>query len=254
MTKRYFIELAYNGRNYHGWQIQPNAISVQETLQKAINTLCKQEVKLIGCGRTDTGVHAKEFFAHINLDLAAVKLSPMQLSYKLNRFLQQDIAIRRIFEANQEAHSRFHALSRTYEYRLRLTKSPFDREITYLSNYPNLDFEKMNLAAARLFNYHDFSSFSKTGTDVKTNNCKIMYAKWEKEGDVWIFRIQADRFLRNMVRAIVGTLLEVGREKISLDDFESIIKSKNRNNAGWSVPAEGLALVKIEYPDWIYQV
>ena len=254
MTKRYFIELAYNGKNYHGWQIQPNAISVQETLQKAIHTLCRQEAKLIGCGRTDTGVHAKEFFAHVDLDLAAAKLSPTQLTYKLNHFLKQDIAIARIFEVNRDAHSRFHAISRTYEYRLRQTKSPFDREITYLSNYPKLDFEGMNKAAACLFQFSDFSSFSKTGTDVKTNNCKIMYAKWEKDGDVWIFRIQADRFLRNMVRAIVGTLLEIGRGKISLGDFENIIKSKNRNNAGWSVPAEGLALVKIEYPDWVYQL
>ncbi|RLD37784.1 MAG: tRNA pseudouridine(38-40) synthase TruA [Bacteroidetes bacterium] len=254
MSKRYFIELAYNGRNFHGWQIQPNAITVQETLQDALKILLKQKIDVIGCGRTDTGVHARQFFAHMELDLDTIEISADQLTYKLNRLLNNDIAIFRIFIVNDAAHTRFEALSRTYEYRLRMDKYPFDQEFTYRSTYPKLDFELMNKAAALLFNYTDFTSFSKTGTDVKTNNCKIMQADWKNVDGVWIFTIKADRFLRNMVRAIVGTLLEVGSGKIDLNNFTQIIESKNRGNAGWSVPAHGLALIKLEYPDWIYSV
>ena len=254
MNKRYFIELAYNGQNFHGWQIQPNAITVQEVLQDAMKTLLRQKVDIMGCGRTDTGVHARQFFAHIEFDLDASKMNTDQLAYKLNHFLKNDISIFRIFRVNEAAHSRFEALSRTYEYRLRMDKSPFDQEFTYRSTYPKLDFELMNQAAALLFNYSDFTSFSKTGTDVKTNNCKIMQAEWKNADGVWIFTIKADRFLRNMVRAIVGTLLELGSGKIDLESFEKIIKSKNRSNAGWSVPAHGLALVKLEYPDWVYSI
>lgn len=253
MNKRYFIELAYNGRNFHGWQIQPNAITVQEVLQDAMKTLLRQEVDIMGCGRTDTGVHARQFFAHVELDLDNSKMDATLLTYKLNHFLNNDISIFRIFNVNEAAHSRFEALSRTYEYRLRMDKSPFDQEFTYRSTYPKLDFQLMNQAAVLLFNYTDFTSFSKTGTDVKTNNCKIMHAKWKNVDGIWVFTIKADRFLRNMVRAIVGTLLELGSGKINLEDFEKIIESKNRSNAGWSVPAHGLALVKLDYPDWIYK-
>lgn len=252
MTSRYFIELAYNGRSFHGWQIQPNAITVQETLQNAFELLLRHKVDIVGCGRTDTGVHARQFFAHFAFDFDQVSMSTEQFTYKLNQFLNEEITIFRIFKVNKDAHSRFEALSRTYEYRLRMDKSPFDQDITYRSAYPRLDFDQMNKAAALLFNYTDFTSFSKTGTDVKTNNCKIMQAEWNSENDVWIFTIKADRFLRNMVRAIVGTLLELGSGKIDLEDFKKIIESKNRSNAGWSVPAHGLALVKLEYPDWIY--
>lgn len=253
MSKRYFIELAYNGQNYHGWQIQPNAITVQEALQDALKTLLRQKVELTGCGRTDAGVHARQFFAHVDLDLSTKNMDVNQLTYKLNHFLNKDISIFRIFEVNDAAHSRFEALSRTYEYRLRMDKYPFDQEYTYRSNYPKLDFNLMNQAAALLFNYSDFTSFSKTGTDVKTNNCKMMQAEWKNNNGVWVFTIKADRFLRNMVRAIVGTLLELGSGKINLNDFKQIIESKNRSNAGWSVPAHGLALVKLEYPEWIYE-
>lgn len=255
MISRYFIELAYNGRNFHGWQIQPNAITVQETLQKSLEILLRQEkIELIGCGRTDAGVHARQFFAHLSFDLESLGMNTNQLTYKLNHFLKDDIAIFHIFKVNDAAHSRFDALSRTYEYHIRLDKYPFDQEFTYRSAYPRLDFERMNQAAALLFDYTDFTSFSKTGTDVKTNNCKIMHAEWQNKNGVWIFTIQADRFLRNMVRAIVGTLLEIGSGKITLEEFKQIIESKNRSNAGWSVPAHGLALVKLEYPDWIYSV
>lgn len=252
MVRRYFIELAYNGRSFHGWQIQPNATTVQETLQHAFKTILKKEIEITGCGRTDTGVHSRQFFAHVDLDLDELKLNESQLTYKVNRFLDSEIVLFRIFEVNDHAHTRFDALSRTYEYRLRMNKFPFDQDITYHSSFPNLDFNRMNQATKLLFNYTDFTSFSKTKTDVKTNNCKIMRAEWKQENEVWIFTIQADRFLRNMVRAIVGTLLEVGSGKLDLDDFKKIIESKNRSNAGWSVPAHGLALVKVDYPDWIY--
>lgn len=253
MTQRYFIELAYNGKNFHGWQIQPNAISVQEYLQKKLQLVFKKNIDLLGCGRTDTGVHARQFFAHADLDLETISLNVENLTYKLNQMLNSDVVILSIFEVKENAHSRFDAISRTYEYRLRMGKHPFDQDITYRSVFPILDFEIMNQAAGLLFNHTDFSSFSKTGTDVKTNNCKIMQAEWQFENGVWIFTIKADRFLRNMVRAIVGTLLELGSGKINLNEFNQIIESKNRSNAGFSVPAHGLALVKIEYPDWIYK-
>lgn len=252
MISRYFIELAYNGRSFHGWQIQPNGITVQEAIQDALKTLLRKKIEITGCGRTDAGVHARQFFAHVDLDLETAGINSDMLCYKLNHLLNKDIAIFRIFKVKETAHSRFDALSRTYEYRLRREKYPFDQEYTYQSAYPQLDFEKMNQAAALLMDYTDFSSFSKTGTDVKTNNCQVMLAAWHNENGVWIFRIQADRFLRNMVRAIVGTLLEIGSGKIDLEDFKKIIESKNRSNAGWSVPAHGLALVKLEYPESIF--
>jgi len=252
MTQRYFIELAYNGRNYHGWQIQPNGITIQEAIQNALKTLLKKKVEITGCGRTDAGVHARQFFAHVDLDLESAGISTNILAYKLNHILKNDISIFRVFEVNEDAHSRFEALNRTYEYRLRMEKYPFDQEYTYRSSYPQLNFDLMNQAAALLIKYTDFTSFSKTGTNVKTNNCKIMYAKWRIENGVWVFTIKADRFLRNMVRAIVGTLLELGSGKIDVDDFKQIIESKNRGNAGWSVSAHGLALVKLEYPDWVF--
>jgi len=248
MSKRYFIELAYNGRNFHGWQIQPNAITVQETLQDALKILLKQKIDVIGCGRTDTGVHARQFFAHMELDLDTIEISADQLTYKLNRLLNNDIAIFRIFIVNDAAHTRFEALSRTYEYRLRMDKYPFDQEFTYRSTYPKLDFELMNKAAALLFNYTDFTSFSKTGTDVKTNNCKIMQADWKNVDGVWIFTIKADRFLRNMVRAIVGTLLEIGKGKLKPEEMQRIIEAKDRSRAGFSVPAHGLFLERVVYP------
>jgi len=252
MLQRYFIELAYNGRSFHGWQIQPNAITVQDAMQQAFKLLFKKNIELIGCGRTDAGVHARQFFAHTDLDFDSISINIEQLIYKLNQILNSDLVINRIFEVNEKAHSRFDAISRTYEYRLQMRKYPFDQDVTYRSIYPTLDFENMNIAAALLINYIDFTSFSKTGTDVKTNNCKILRAEWRFENGVWIFTIQADRFLRNMVRAIVGTLLELGSRKIDLNDFRQIIESKNRSNAGFSVPAHGLALIKIDYPDWIY--
>ncbi|NOR86050.1 MAG: tRNA pseudouridine(38-40) synthase TruA [Bacteroidales bacterium] len=248
MTKRYFIELSYLGSHYHGWQIQPNAITVQEVLNNALKLLFKTEIMVTGCGRTDTGVHAKQFFAHIDLDMETVKFSLDQLSYKLNSLLPFDIAIHQIFESKTAAHARFDATSRSYEYHLSLEKNPFNKELVYLSPYKHLDFTLMNDAAKILFEYKDFECFSKSKTDVATFNCDIMKAQWEKKDDIWIFTIQADRFLRNMVRAIVGTLIEVGRGNMSVSEFKVVIESKNRSNAGWSVPGKGLFLTKIEYP------
>jgi len=249
MTKRYFIELSYLGTHYHGWQIQPNAITVQEKLNEALRILFHSKMMVTGCGRTDTGVHAKQFFAHIDLDMESLKFPPEQLVYKLNSLLPFDIAIQRIFEVKPNAHARFDATSRTYEYYLTIEKDPFLRELSYLSPFKNLDFMIMNEAAHILFDYEDFQCFSKVNTDVATFNCKIMKAEWiKKDQETWVFKIQADRFLRNMVRAIVGTLLEIGRGKMSLHEFRQVIESKNRSNAGWSVPGKALFLTKIEYP------
>jgi len=250
MTKRYFIELSYLGTHYHGWQIQPNAITVQEKINEVLKLLFRTDINVTGCGRTDTGVHAKQFFAHIDLDMESLRFPPEQLVYKLNSILPFDIAIHRIFEVAKDAHTRFDASSRTYEYHLGLKKNPFHKELYYQSPFKSLDFSLMNEAANILFDYTDFECFSKSNTDVATFNCDIMKAKWEKKENEnsWVFTIQADRFLRNMVRAIIGTLLEVGRGNMSLHEFEEVIKSKNRSNAGWSVPGKGLFLTKIEYP------
>jgi tRNA pseudouridine38-40 synthase len=249
MMKRYFIELSYLGTHYHGWQIQPNAMSVQQKINEALEILFKTNIMITGCGRTDTGVHAKEFFAHVDLDMSQISFPHEQLIYKLNSILPDDISIHKIFEVSADSHSRFNASSRTYEYHLTTKKDVFRKELSYFLPFRNVDFELMNEAAKIIMEYEDFESFSKTGTDVNTFLCKIDYAKWiETEEGYWIFTIRADRFLRNMVRAIVGTLLEVGRGQMSLDELRKVIESKNRSNAGWSVPGKGLFLTKIDYP------
>jgi tRNA pseudouridine38-40 synthase len=242
---RYFIHLSYKGTKYHGWQIQPNAITVQEILQKALSVLLKSNTEIIGAGRTDTGVHASYFIAHFNtndsIDCKAICLA-------MNRTIPFDIAIHSIFQVADDAHSRFSALSRTYNYYISLTKDPFALETsTYI--WGNLDVDSMNKACDILFEYTDFTSFSKLHTDTFTNNCHIMEARWMiPENNKLLFTIKADRFLRNMVRAIVGTMLEIGRGKYTLDDFRSIIESKDRSKAGVSAPAQGLFLCAIEYP------
>lgn len=242
---RYFIELAYNGSAYNGWQIQPNAPSVQEELQKALSLLLKQEISVTGAGRTDTGVHASFFVAHFDSNIRLE--DPDFWVGKLNRFLNKDISIHTIYQATTDAHARFSALSRTYTYYLATEKNPFTWPFTYRV-YPVPDIARMNEACEILKEYTDFTSFSKLHTDVKTNNCRIEKAAWEKQGQQLIFTIKADRFLRNMVRAIVGTLLEVGQNKISLDMFREIIESKDRCRAGTSVPGNALFLSAIEYP------
>lgn len=205
----------------------------------------------MGAGRTDTGVHSKEFFAHFDFMGELSTEDKNKLVYRLNKFLNNDISIIDIIDVKDDAHARFDALSRTYKYYVNTFKDPFDKDFSYFV-YGDIDVEVMNKAAAILFDYIDFSSFSKSKTQVKTNNCKIYQAEWKKENDKLVFTIKANRFLRNMVRAIVGTLIDVGKHKISIEDFEKIIESKNRSEAGYSVPAKGLFLYKIEYPKEIF--
>ena len=247
--KRYFIYLAYNGKNYCGWQIQPNGITVQQTIEESLSTLLRSTISITGAGRTDTGVHAHLMVAHFDWN---EEIDLPVLIDKLNRILPQDIVIHKIVHVKSDAHARFDATSRTYKYYITDKKDPFRYEQIYRINYP-LNYDLMNKAAQILFEYIDFTSFSKLHTDVKTNNCKIMKAEWKKEENMYIFIIQADRFLRNMVRAIVGTLIEVGKEKLSLDDFRKVIECKNRGKAGASVPGNALFLEDIEYPQNIFE-
>ena len=240
---RYFIKLAYNGTNYHGWQVQPNASSVQETLNKALSVILNEEINIMGAGRTDTGVHAKEMFAHFDYNPT---LEIDSVLHKLNSYLPKDIVIYDIIPVHDDAHARFDAKKRTYNYYITSVKDVFSQEESWYY-HQNLDVELMNQAAKILLNHNDFQCFSKVNTDVNTFNCTISEAYWTQENNLLIFTISADRFLRNMVRAIVGTLVNVGLHKITLSDFNSIIENKNRNEAGFSVPAQGLFLTKIEY-------
>jgi tRNA pseudouridine38-40 synthase len=250
LTQRYFIELAYKGTNFHGWQIQPNAISVQESLEKALSTVTREAIAVTGAGRTDTGVHASYFVAHF--DSGKHNLDHPDFAHKLNSFLGKDIVIFGVSKVIPEAHARFDAISRTYQYHLNLLKDPFALETSW-HFYIQPDIERMNEASRILFEYIDFTSFSKLHTDVKTNNCKIYCAEWSQEGAHVIFTVKADRFLRNMVRALVGTILEVGIGKIDLNQFRQIIEQKDRGAAGLSVPAQGLFLTDIEYPDAVFK-
>lgn len=247
---RYFIYLSYDGTNYHGWQIQPNSDSVQETLNKALATFLRDEsIEVVGAGRTDAGVHAKLMVAHFDIDR---ELDCELVADKLNRLLPQDISVYSVKRVREDAHARFDATYRTYKYYITTRKDPFARHYSWRL-FQKLDIEKMNEAAAVLFDYIDFTSFSKLHTDVKTNNCRIMEAGWKQEGDVWVFTIRADRFLRNMVRAIVGTLLEVGRGKLSLSGFREVIEAKDRGRAGTSAPGHALYLVDVTYPEKIFE-
>ena len=240
---RYFLELAYNGTNYHGWQYQPNATSVQETLNKALSTILKTTIDIVGAGRTDTGVHAKQMFAHFDYDL---EIDIPQLIHKLNSFLPKDIAIFNIHLVHNDAHARFDATKRTYQYHIHQQKDVFENENSWY--YQNeLNVEKMNQACKILFDHTDFECFSKVNTEVNTFNCKIHEANWQQNSNQLVFTISADRFLRNMVRAIVGTMINIGLGKVTLPEFKKIIESKDRSQAGFSVPAHGLYLTKIEY-------
>jgi tRNA pseudouridine38-40 synthase len=252
--RRYFLKLAYNGENYFGWQIQPAHISVQEVLTKVISLLLKENISIVGAGRTDTGVHAKEFYAHFDTSFIFTKENKSDFIYRMNSFLPQDIVIDDIVNVNQDAHARFDALSRTYKYYISTKKNPFTRPFTHqLFYYPNI--EQMNICCKKMMSYTDFTSFSKLHTQTQTNNCHIIDAIWtHNETDLLVFEITADRFLRNMVRSIVGTLLEVGRGKISIEDFCTIIEQKDRRSAGMSVPAHALFLEKIVYPESIRKI
>ena len=246
---RYFIDLAYDGTAYHGWQVQPNGNSVQAELQRALSILLRREVEVVGAGRTDAGVHAEHMTAHFDHE---APVDALRMVDKLNRLLPPDIAVYSVRPVRPDAHARFDALWRTYRYYITTAKSPFSRGYRYrLFHTP--DFERMNRAAAILSEYRDFTSFSKLHTDVKTNNCRIMQAQWTQvDADTWVFTIQADRFLRNMVRAIVGTLLEVGRGKLTIEGFRRIIEQKDRCQAGTSVPGQALFLVDVGYPDELF--
>ncbi len=241
---RYFIQLSYFGKNYHGWQAQPNAISVQQELTYALSILLGMTIEIVGAGRTDSGVHAKDMYAHFDFPK---EIDTENLVKRLNSFLPNDIAVYSIFKVADQAHARFDAIKRTYEYNIHLQKDAFKNDFSWFF-YTEVDIEQMNKACKILFDYSDFQCFSKSNTDVFTYNCKISEAFWVRNNNDLVFTITADRFLRNMVRAIVGTLIGVGQHKISLEDFEEIIKSKNRSNAGFSVPAHGLYLTKVTYP------
>lgn len=244
---RYFVQFSYNGKAYHGWQNQPNAITVQQVLEKAFSTLIRTDISLMGAGRTDTGVHARQMFAHFETDEIE---DAEDLVYKLNSFLPEDVAVQEIFEVQPDAHARFDASERTYEYWVTQNKNPFYAEAAYYVKHV-LDIQKMNEATALLLDNKDFECFSKSNTDVHTYLCDIEEAHWNQKGELLVFTITANRFLRNMVRAIVGTLLDVGTGKSTLADVKSIINSKDRSKAGYSVPAKGLYLTSISYPNTI---
>ena len=241
------MELAYNGKEYHGWQKQPNAVSVQEVVEKALFTLFRESIEIVGAGRTDSGVHARQLFAHFD---STTEFGD-EFVYKMNSLLPKDIVVKELYRMKPEAHARFDAKSRSYEYHLVQHKDPFAYDMAYLVKR-ELNLGLLNKAAEILLEYENFKCFSRSRTDVKTYNCKIASAFWELKDNRLIFYITADRFLRNMVRAIVGTLLEVGTGKIEVEKLNEIIKSKNRSEAGASVPAHGLYLTRVEYPNKIF--
>ena len=247
--KRYFIELSYDGSAYHGWQRQQNAISVQQVLEEALSRLFRNSISLLGAGRTDTGVHALQMFAHF--DVSQKIANTKELIFHLNGFLKDDISIKGIRQVKPNANARFDATARYYEYHISTAKDPFHSQFHYyLKNQPDIDI--MNEAAKSLLLHQDFQCFSKTNTDVKTFLCEIKKAVWKQKGSYLIFYISSNRFLRNMVRSIVGTLLEVGYKKRKVEDMDDLIKSKDRCQAGFSVPAHGLYLSRIEYPQNIF--
>jgi len=246
---RYFIEISYKGTDFHGWQIQPNAISIQETIQKGLQTLLGEKIDIVGAGRTDTGVHARQIFAHFD---TTKNINEKDFAYRLNAIIPISIFIKKIVKVTDKAHARFDAQSRSYEYHIHLVNNPFTTETTWQIPRRSFDVELMNKAALLLLKYTDFKAFSKSKTDVKTYECTVSKAVWLQNENKLIFHITANRFLRNMVRAIVGSLLEVGSGKTNLEDFEKIIINKDRSLAGVSVPAKGLFLTEVIYPNSIF--
>ena len=240
---RYFLTLAYNGTAFHGWQRQPNAISVQQALEEALRTLLREPIAIVGAGRTDTGVHAKKMIAHFDTNQA---IDFQKFKYRVNGFLKNDISLNDIYKVKVDAHARFSATSRTYEYCVSRTKNPFSTNSYFLTK--SLDVESMKKACKFLHGNHDYTSFAKLHSENYTNNCEVYIANWKEDETSLVFTIKANRFLRNMVRAIVGTLIEVGEGKISFSDIETILLLKDRAKAGYSVPANGLSLIDIEYP------
>lgn len=244
---RYFLEIAYNGTNYHGWQVQNNAVTVQEVLDKCLKTLLGISPPSLGCGRTDAGVHATSFY--VQFDVEDEISDAKKIVYQLNNMLPYDIACKQLFRVNDDANARFDAIFRRYEYRLHFSKNPFlEKQSVFYRQ--DLDVNLMNRGAKMLLEYTDFASFCKAGSDNFTTNCNVTFAEWSrKDNGQLIFTIQADRFLRNMVRAIVGTLFLLGKHQIDLEEYKGIIESKNRSNAGSSVKAYGLYLVEVGYED-----
>jgi len=240
---RYFIDISYDGSNYHGWQIQPNADTVQHQINLAFSTILNEEINVLGAGRTDTGVHAKKMIAHFDTNQT---IDFEKFKYRINGFLKNDISLNDIYKVKEDAHARFSAISRTYEYRVSRTKNPFSVNSYFLLR--DLDFQSMKKACKFLHGNHDYTSFAKLHSENYTNNCEVYIANWKEDENLLIFTIKANRFLRNMVRAIVGTLIEIGEGKISFSDIETILMSKDRAKAGYSVPANGLSLIDIEYP------
>ncbi len=250
MKTRYFIFISYKGTSYHGWQVQPNSVTVQQILEKALSVVINEKITTIGAGRTDTGVHASFFCAHFDSDSSDL-LSVKNLIFRLNQFLPADISVNSLKKVIPDANARYSAVSRTYKYYISRIKDPFfDNSSWYLNG--SIDISKMNEACEVLFNHSDFTSFSKLHSGSKTNICKVYSADWSETESKLVFKIKADRFLRNMVRAIVGTMIDVGFGKIDLNEFEDIILAKDRCKAGLSVPAKGLFLVDIEYPVEIF--
>lgn len=241
---RYFIHLSYDGTNYHGWQVQPNGSSVQAELQRALSTLLRQPIEIVGAGRTDAGVHARKMVAHFDVEEL---LDLKQTAYRMNRILPRDIAVEKIERVGDDMHARFSATSRTYHYYIHTHKDPFCRAYSCETHY-DLDFDAMNEAARVLLTQDDFASFCKTGADVKTTICHVTHAQWHQTSPTtWYFEITANRFLRNMVRAVVGTLIDVGRHRIDLEDFKQIVENKTRTAAGESMPGHALFLEDVTY-------
>jgi len=241
--------MAYDGTRFHGWQIQPNALSVQEVLNDCLSKVLRQPINTVGSGRTDTGVHASQQFVHFDV---VDKLDEPEVLYRFNRLLPNDIAAKSLHLVSDDAHARFDAFERTYHYHVTLAKDPFKRFYAhYLSRQPDVD--NMNKAAAILLQYEDFTTFSKVKGDTKHYNCNMYEAVWQQQDDDLQFTIRANRFLRGMVRLVVGTLLDVGRGKLSVARFEEIISSKDRSRASGAAPAEGLYLAKVNYPDHLFQ-
>jgi len=252
---RYFIQIAYNGANYNGWQEQDNTPhTVQQVLREKMTMILGEAIEVTGCGRTDTGVHAKDYYAHFDSEKNMLQLPESNLVYKLNKVLPYEIAVKAIYAVNDQASARFDAQWRSYEYHIHRRKDPFAFN-TSLYVFGDLDFEKMNMAAVHLLSVTDFTSFSKVNTQTFTNNCTVTEARWiQLNENEYLFKITANRFLRNMVRAIVGTLLEIGKGKLTLDEFKEIVESKNRSEAGMSAPGHALYLTHIHYPETIFHV
>jgi tRNA pseudouridine38-40 synthase len=246
---RYFLEIAYDGTRFHGWQVQPNAISVQEVLDDSLSKILREKISSTGSGRTDTGVHASQQFIHFD---SVQHLDPQQVVYRLNRILPDDISAYNLYLVPDDAHARYHAFARTYHYHITLTKNPFKRDYAWYHSKP-LDVEKMNEAAAILLKYEDFTTFSKVKGDTKHYRCNIYEAVWQQQGDELRFTIRANRFLRGMVRLIVGALADVGRGKLTVAQFEQIIASQDRSKASGAAPSEGLYLARVEYPEHLFQ-